>query len=329
MKKIRLVGFIVALATLTTVALADQIVQPSLSDAAGLQAEAGTISQELSDAQKLDSSLTGGLIKSLIEERIEILKINSALIEQRLLVLKTNAPMTTKANNSQPDAIRAAQLTLAIADLDKQITQKKAESAQYEGGLIKALIDSTVATLENNRAMLQTEYLKANYGIYWLPVSSTEAKVVPATDKPVTDRSVSLPSTPPVGQPDAATILVPTASNKDVHIATFEDNDIHSGIYFDFSWNTDNLPKPTRAVKGRLLITDLFGETKRTINWTLNDTLTPGKTYTEHGVGFDYNQFSSEDTWVRQTDLKDMKFKFIATDILYQDGTAQSFPQNN
>lgn len=120
-------------------------------------------------------------------------------------------------------------------------------------------------------------------------------------------------------------LLVPTLTNK-----RFQGSDWQSGVYeeaiwFDISWDTDSLPKPTRAIKGTLIISDLFGESKLRLKWTINQPLTPGTSYTEKGVGFEYNQFTDSHKWVRATDLKDMTFKFEITDIIYQDGTQETF----
>lgn len=87
----------------------------------------------------------------------------------------------------------------------------------------------------------------------------------------------------------------------------------------------EGLNKPTRAVKGLLEFTDLFGEVKFRIGLTLNERLEPGRPFTQRGIGFEYNQFMAEHQWMRGTDKADMKVLFRVTNILYADGTAETF----
>jgi len=70
-----------------------------------------------------------------------------------------------------------------------------------------------------------------------------------------------------------------------------------------------------------MLFTDLFGEEKFGLRWTLEKPIAPGASYTEVGSGFDYNKFMDSHQWVRHTAMEDMKVKFRVDHILYQDGT--------
>lgn len=120
-------------------------------------------------------------------------------------------------------------------------------------------------------------------------------------------------------------LLSPTLMNKRFQESNWETGSYEEAIWFDISWDTTSLPKPTRAIKGTLIISDLFGEPKLRLKWTINEPLTPGTNYTEKGVGFEYNQFTDSHKWVRATELKDMTFRFEATDVIYQDGTQETF----
>lgn len=120
-------------------------------------------------------------------------------------------------------------------------------------------------------------------------------------------------------------LLVPALMNKRFQDANWESGVYEEAVWFDISWDTASLPKPTRAIKGTLVISDLFGESKLRLKWTINEPLTPGMGYVEKGVGFEYNQFTDSHKWVRATDLKDMTFQFETTDIIYQDGTQETF----
>lgn len=120
-------------------------------------------------------------------------------------------------------------------------------------------------------------------------------------------------------------LLNPTLMNKRFQESNWESGSYEDAIWFDISWDTTSLLKPTRAIKGMLIISDLFGESKLRLRWTINQPLTPGMSYTEKGVGFKYNRFTDSHRWVRTTELKDMTFRFEATDVIYQDGTQETF----
>jgi hypothetical protein len=120
-------------------------------------------------------------------------------------------------------------------------------------------------------------------------------------------------------------LLIPTLTKKRFQKSDFGHGIYEDAIWFDVSWDTSHLKKPTRAIKGVLILGDIFGESKLRLRWTINQPLTPGTSYTAKGVGFEYNQFIDSHKWVRATDLKDMTFQFEVTDIIFQDGTKEKF----
>ncbi len=96
-------------------------------------------------------------------------------------------------------------------------------------------------------------------------------------------------------------------------------------IWLDVDFDTSQLPKTTRAIKGALIISDLFGDPMMRIYWTINDPLTPGQDYSEKGTNFAYNEFLSHHQWLRFTDIDDMQVSFEVSDIIYQDGDQASW----
>jgi hypothetical protein len=79
------------------------------------------------------------------------------------------------------------------------------------------------------------------------------------------------------------------------------------------------------VVKGFVIIGDVVGEQKVRFLHLIHSPLAPGQNYTDKGVGFEYDPFSRLHKWVRATDLKDMTFRFEATEIVYQDGSMDNF----
>lgn len=273
--------------------------------------EQSQINQMINQARQEDSKFSGGLIKSLIGIRLEVLQINSALIQQRINALESGAKIKVMLYEAKPDPERARNLKTEMDSIESEIKAKEEEIAKYSGGVIKATLMMTVATMNNTLAMVQTEYLKAKYGIYWPPETNNkmEGTASSATVNKVANSTMS----------DKA-ILVPTITNKRFVEYKYDEN-----IWFDITWNTDNLKKKTRAVKGVLIFADLFGETMFMINKTINDPLSPHELHTEDGIGFEYNQFKDSHKWMRSSDLKDMTFRFEVKSIIYADGTTEQF----
>jgi hypothetical protein len=96
-------------------------------------------------------------------------------------------------------------------------------------------------------------------------------------------------------------------------------------IDMDFTLKLAEGVGPTRAIKGQLLFTDLFGDPQFAVGYTVNDSMVPYEALAPKGVGFDYNQFMSEHKWMLVTDVHDMHCSFKVSSIIFQDGTTKSF----
>jgi hypothetical protein len=122
------------------------------------------------------------------------------------------------------------------------------------------------------------------------------------------------------GKTDAPqnTVLIPTLLDK-----RFQKQDFQEFVWRDIEWDTSKLKKPTRAVKGVLHITDIFGDPQLSINSTIDAPLQPGKPYVEKGVGFKYDQFMDSHSWVRATLKNDMRLVFVPKAIIYADGSRE------
>ena len=86
------------------------------------------------------------------------------------------------------------------------------------------------------------------------------------------------------------------------------------------NWDTTGLLRPTRAVKGIIIFTNLFGEEKLVLELTINTPLTPGQPFEQKNRAFAYNQYLEPHRWVKETDLANMSIFFIAQEIIYEDG---------
>lgn len=133
----------------------------------------------------------------------------------------------------------------------------------------------------------------------------------------------SLSGTPNVNR--SASLVQVKVSNKrfapkNPHYGEYEDH-----IWFDITYVAGAIMKPTRALKGVLCFADIFGEVKFRINITINESLDPAHPLTQEGIGFTYNQFMPEHQWMLTTQEADMKISFLATNVIYADGTSEEF----
>lgn len=121
------------------------------------------------------------------------------------------------------------------------------------------------------------------------------------------------------------TFIALTVTNKrfdptNADLGVYEDH-----IWFDCAYTLKTGAKPTRAVKGELQFSDLFGEVKFKLQLTINDPLKPGVPLVQRGIGFSYNQFIGEHQWMLITETKDMTYAFKVSNVIYADGTTELF----
>jgi hypothetical protein len=164
-----------------------------------LKVELSQTESEISSANAANQNYSGGLIKTLISARVEILKTNQALIKQRIDAIESGAKITMDVPGVKPDEATAESVKTEIDALNGQISQAKAEANQYSGGLVLAMKLAAIATQEQTMAMLQQRYLSAKYGLAnSLPADVKQATVSEANQirKPTQASSIQ-PLLPP------------------------------------------------------------------------------------------------------------------------------------
>ena len=316
MRTLRLLIPLMALLLTVVVPACSQSPSPEdVETIAALQTELGQVRSEITAAEEKNAKYSGGLIKSLIETRVEILKTTEALVQQRIHALESGADITIGVAGAEPDEEMAKQLQREIDSQLTELESAKEEAATYSGGLIGSMKLATVATQEQTVAMLQQRYLAAKYGLSGaIPAVSTAvapeqgARSVPSSAASSSDREDS-----------SRQVSVKLLEKR------FSEQDYQDYIWLTIEFVATGLDKPARAIKGVLNLQDLFGEPRMSLNWTLDEPIEPGETYVEKGSGFKYNQFIDKHQWVRSTDLADMTASFTVTSILYQDGSRQDF----
>jgi hypothetical protein len=272
--------------------------------------ELSAVTLEIKDAEQENSKYQSGLIKSLILIRIETLKITKALIDQRIQTFVSGAPIELKVNIVKPNLERAKELELEILTNKQQIEEERKKASKYKGGLILAMKLSGIATKEQTIAMLHQEYIKSKYGIVLPSIKSPSicAENYSQSTEQQNSKQLSDPNT-------NLNIILPQITNK-----IFSEEQYEKYIRFNTKWIARNLKKPARSIKGVLHFEDLFGERKFGIIVTLDERISPNEIQEINGLGFEYNQFNDSHKWVNLTKLKNMKFEFEVTNILYEDG---------
>jgi len=124
---------------------------------------------------------------------------------------------------------------------------------------------------------------------------------------------------------DPSSLIRVRLTNKRYQPQNLDLDQYQDHIWFDCSYLPEKIAKPTRAIKGLLEFADLFGEVKFRIGMTLNDRLEPGRPFSQQGTGFEYNQFLADHQWMLATREVDMRVLFRVTNILYEDGTVETF----
>ena len=164
------------LLALPACSLAQQPTQEEQQTITQLQGELAQVESEIESAEEDNRAYSGGLIKTLIALRLEILKTNHALIQQRVHALESGAEIDIVVIGSEPDPELAATLLAEIENQRTKAADAEKEAARYSGGLVQAMALSAVATQRNTLAMLEQRYFSAEYGLATpMPTTSPEA----------------------------------------------------------------------------------------------------------------------------------------------------------
>jgi hypothetical protein len=131
-----------------------------------LDADIAALQNKISDAKKKSDAFSGGLIKSLVEVRIEILASTEAMLaaKKESIVRRLNLQFQINGSEfkstSDLESIRAD-----IAAAQGRVAAAEAEAAKYTGGLLQVLQLTKAATEDISVAQLNSAFYSAKYGL--------------------------------------------------------------------------------------------------------------------------------------------------------------------
>lgn len=155
-----------------TVSFASQACAQAMSEEerGALQSEIALVDSEIQAATVEDRKYAGGLIKTLIESRLAILRETKAMLEQRaaagtfaIALTYTVDGQTFKPPENAEEEV--ASIDSELAALNEKIARQQADADRYSGGLVQAMKLSAIATMEQTRSMIEQRRLALKYGL--------------------------------------------------------------------------------------------------------------------------------------------------------------------
>ena len=108
-----------AVITFLVVMLSAPIVKAGPAD--DLRREQDKIERAIAEALVQHDKLAGGLLKTLIAARLEVLRTNAALVKQRIHALESGAKISVEIQGITPDPRRVANLETDIRALEGRL----------------------------------------------------------------------------------------------------------------------------------------------------------------------------------------------------------------
>jgi hypothetical protein len=198
---------------------------------ADLKEELAGVRLDVQEAEKQNAEYSGGLIKSLIAMRLEVLKTNEALVQQRISALESGARIMLTVNGTTPDPARAAAIEREIEAQKVKLAEAQVEADRYSGGLVRGVAETSVATIRTTLALLDQQYLIVHYGI------ATPISVSSGRDSEKSESSASEQTTRTA---DSAGENQSNRDEKCLKVKTFDSSVLSTNdVYTELAWKVD------------------------------------------------------------------------------------------
>jgi len=298
-----------AIVILSTVLFFVSCAKAEKFDSQPLKNEIAGLEQQIKDTRIESEKYAGGLIKVLLDSRIQILEHTKAMLEQRLAAgnYRVKINYTVEGKEYVPSANKdeiLKNLESEALGVTQEIGKAQDEADQYSGGLIRVMKLSAVATYQQQLAMLE---MKRCALIYDIPLFAFEKEsTVPA-------KSPNIPTEESLAEIDS--MFEVKLIGKRVFEANYSD---HLGFNLLLTNHTE---KDIKAVQGILIFTDLFDSEINQIRLTFERNVPAGQTIKNNDYSMELNQFDSEDQRLRTIDIKNLKMRFEVHGIIFKDGS--------
>ncbi len=276
--------------------------QPLKNEILGLE-------QQIKEARTESEKYTGGLIKALLDSRIQILEHTKAMLEQRLTAgnYRVKINYTVEGKEYAPHANKNELLNKLETEalrIVQEMEKVQEEADQYSGGLVQVMKLSTVATHQQQLAMLD---MKRCALIYDIPLFTfEEGSTAPA-------KSPTVPAEESLAEIDS--MFEVKLTGKHVFEANYSD---HLGFNLLLINHTE---KDIKAVQGVLIFTDLFDSEILKVRITLEEDVPAGRTVKDNDHSMKLNRFTPEHNRLKTIDTKNLKVQFEVHGIIFKDGS--------
>jgi hypothetical protein len=158
--------------------------------AASLKAEITSVRSQIAASESESARYSGGLVKALIESRVQTLKQTLVMLEQRdkawTFGLRLSYTIDGKAFALPPEVKdQLPQVENELRELTIKIDAQTREVSRYSGGLVHALSLSTLETMKQTEAMLNQRRLAIRYELpQYLAFQGAQAASTESTNVP-------------------------------------------------------------------------------------------------------------------------------------------------
>lgn len=280
-----------------------------------LRNEIATLEQAVVKARAESGQYSGGMIKALLDSRIQILENTKAMLEQRLAAGNNGIKISYKVDGKE--YIPPANKSEIINSLESEALQKsqelanaKKEADKYSGGLARAMALSTVATIQQQLAMLD---MKRCALIFDIPLF---AFIGGSTGTDVGGKTpVSAAGLPKEAPSEIDSMFDVKLTGKHVFEANYSD---HLGMNLLLTNHTE---KDIKAVSGVCIFSDLFDKEIRRVHVTIEDKVPAGQSVKNDSYSLKLNKFDATDNRLRTIEMENLKMRFEAEAIIFKDGS--------
>jgi hypothetical protein len=282
--------------------------QPLKNEIAGLE-------QTIVKARAESGQYSGGLIKALLDSRIQILENTKAMLEQRLAAGNYGVKISYKVDGKEyiPPANKAEiikNLESEALQVSQELANAKKEADKYSGGLVQAMALSTVATIQQQLAMLD---MKRCALIYDIPLF---AFIGGSTNTDMSGKTpVSAAGLPKEAPSEIDSMFDVKLTGKRVFEANYSN---HLGFNLLLTNHTE---KDIKAVQGVCIFSDLFDQEILRLNLTLEENVPAGQSVKNNDYSMELNQFMAEHNRLRTIEMENLKMRFEAQAIIFKDGS--------